>query len=324
MGISHETRVKLTVIAAMSPLFIFLGIKLAPSGLVDVQAMHLSLTDWNVVEAGLVDRPGRSVLLIKMDNEPPGDDIAYERVVALDPTSGDLLGQIVDGYHFDLAGVTRDEVWTRAHRGDEHALFGYELPDLDPLYDYGDLFRQQPDLRHKVKYIRVDGPQADLRVYGLDGYEYRLTPRTGRVEKLPLRNGQVEKLPQDPPPITPTLLAGWGKCKFKYSGDLIDHRGCQPVAVDGRALSIRSAKQGPTSYWHITRPGEDGQPLWEISDQKLFGDLDADDPLRYIHFVTLQAGRLVLVADDGGDGDDVYAAAVDVKDGRVLWARVFW
>ena len=56
----------------------------------------------------------------------------------------------------------------------------------------------------------------------------------------------------------------------------------------------------------------------------MFGDLDEDDPLRYIRFVTRYRDMLLLVAEDGKGLDDVYAAAIALADGNIVWSRTFW
>ncbi len=83
---------------ALSPLFIFLGIKLLSPTVpfLNLPAMHFSLTDWDLGVSGFVERPGQSVLLLKMNNEPPGWDVAYERILTMDPEDGDILGQVVE------------------------------------------------------------------------------------------------------------------------------------------------------------------------------------------------------------------------------------
>ncbi len=310
-----ERKIKWRVNLALSPVFAFFLIKLLSAfGLFQCADMHTSLTDWRLGAVGLVERPEQPVLLISMANAPPGWGIAYERLVALDPEDGATLGQVIKGGHTTLLGLNEDQAWIAHRHGDNTTYEGFALPDLDLRYDLDDLLDDHPRLAEVFDEAVTDGPQLDLRIIGLDGYQYRLTPSSNRVEKLPL----------DPPPVAPDLLDGWKGCSNKYRGPLIDHRGCKPVEVDGRALTIRSVTQGQTYHWHIARTAADGAQMWEVSDRQLFGPLGADDPLRYIDFVTLHRGKLLIVAEDGGDGDDVYAAAIDATAGRIVWTRVFW
>lgn len=299
---------------AMSPLWAFLIIKLVSVfGLFQLADMHFSLTDWRLGPVGLVERPDQPVLLIEMENDPPGWGIAYERLVALDPQDGSMLGQVLEGGALYLIGLTTDEAWLTTGWGKGRDARGYVLPGLDLRYDLEGLLGDHP-LGGIVDRVAVDGPGAALRIRALDGHQYRLVPETGEVERLPL----------DPPPPAPDLLDGWRTCRFAYRGPLFDHRGCRPIRIGGRALAIRSVHNGKTRYWHIRRPGDDGKPVWEVTDRDLFGALADDAPLRNIRYLTLHRGKIVLVAEDGDGVDDVYAAAIDTQDGRILWTRTFW
>ncbi len=310
-----ERNKKFTVVAIMSPLFLFLGIKLlAPLGLFQVQSMHFSPTDWELVRAGLIERADGAVLLLKMDNEPPGFDIAYERLVALDPVDGAMLGQVVESRASWLVGLTDEEVWVLTDRGEHDPVAGYALPDLKLRYDMDDLFGDDPTLAGMIKSIQVDGMQGDLRVQALDGHAYRLTPSRRTAERLPL----------DAPPPAPTLLRSWRSCDMAYDGPLIDFRGCTPLSVAGEALTLNSIESNGTTYFVISRRAQDGTMRWEVSDQDLFGDRGPDDPFRAIRYLTLHEGRILLAAEDGRGVDDIYAAAIDTETGQIAWTRTFW
>ena len=296
----------------LSPVLAFLLVQLSPFGLCPSWHMHLSLTRWGIGGAGLIVR-ARPVLLIRMDNDPWGWDIAYHRLVALDAVDGSTRGQLVEDDPLQLLGVTTSEVWVNTGiRGTWHVA-GYSLPDLEQRYDQDDVFAGRPDLGKIIEAVQVDGMGGDLRVKALDGHSYRLTPRTGKVKQLPL----------DPPPPASSLLAGWRECRWKEHERLYDHRGCKPMEVDGDPLTIRSIPRGQTSIFVIGRRRAHGAALWEVSEVQLFGDRD-DDPRRLIRYATLDRDRILLVAEDGRGRDDVYAAAIHVKDGKIIWTRTFW
>ncbi|MBW2702700.1 MAG: hypothetical protein JRF33_17915 [Deltaproteobacteria bacterium] len=310
-----EHKKLLVVLLAMSPVIVFLVIKLlAPFGLFQLQSMHLSPTEWDAVSVGLVEDSAKPVLLIKMNNEPPGFDIAYERVVALNPADGTMFGQVVVRGASWIIGVTPQELWLLVGTGRNSSVAGYSLPELSFLYDQAGLLDDSPALERIVDRIQVDGMKADLRISALDGHSYRLTPRLKAYEKLPL----------DSPPPAPTLLKAWKGCKFTYRGPLMDHRGCKPISVDGDALTLKSVKSGETGYFVIARESKNESHRWTVSDQQLFGDLEAGEPLRHIRYLTIIDGKIILVAEDGHGVDDIYAAAIDASEGRILWTRTFW
>ena len=146
------------------PVILYLGIHLlSVFGLFRIPAMHLSRTNWKHVIALLKTHHTPPVLLIHMANEPPGWDIAYERLLSIDPASGKVLGQIVMGGWMYLIGVTGKEVWLTT-RFPGKSVSGYALPDLDCIYKQDALLADHPDIEKIIKTIHVDGPQADLRI----------------------------------------------------------------------------------------------------------------------------------------------------------------
>ncbi len=304
------------VILALSPVIVFLVIKLLSPfvSILDLPSMHLSLTDWDLVEAGFVQRKDKSVLVLKMNNEPPGWDVAYERILTIDPDNGRVRGQVIESRPSWLLGVTKKELWVLTKVGRRYCANGYQMPDLDHIYDMDRLLADYPSVADIVEDVWIDGIDSDLRIKAQDGYFYKLTPSTGELDKLPL----------DPPKPKPTLVSSWNGCDMDYQGTLVDFRDCRPMFIDGDKLTLNSVKSGDTSYFVIGRKKKDGGFSWKVSDQDLFGDLDEDDPLRNLRFVTLYNGMILLVAEDGKGLDDVYAAAIDAKDGRIVWSRTFW
>lgn len=300
----------------MSPLFIFLLIKLMSPfvSLFDLPSMHLSLTNWDLVVSGFVERDKNSVMILKMNNEPPGWDVAYERILTLDPDDGDILGQVVEPGASYLIGVTPELIWVWRGSVKMRSVDGYSLPELDHVYELDDLLDEYPSVADMVDDVWADGMSGKLRIKALDGYYYSLTPARDRLEKLT----------PDPPKRAPTIISSWKGCRLDYHGTLIDFRGCKRMFVDGDEISLETIKSKATHYFVVGRKNKDGGFLWRVSDQEMFGDLDDDDPLRYLRFVTLFKGKILLLAEDGKGVDDVYAAAIDVKDGHVVWTKTFW
>lgn len=299
----------------MSPLFVFLAIKLlAPFiPLLNIADMHLSLTDWSLAVSGFVARERQSVLLLKMNNDPPGWGIAWERVLTIDPDDGAVLGQAVESTASRIIGVTPGALWLYTGSVKLKRLVQFSLPALDRLYDLDDLEHIAPEVADIIDDVWADGLDGNLLIRALNGYYYRWLPRQQKLQKLS----------PDKPPRTPTLMASWKSCRLDYRGRLLDFRGCRPLELDGDRFTLRSVASGGTHYFVIgRRRGE--QIVWSVSDRQLFGALDEDDPLRYLRFVTLYKDKLLLVAEDGSGVDDIYAAAIAVKDGSTVWSRTFW
>jgi len=310
----EDRRWKLIVNVAMSPLFVFVGIHLLTFvGVFQLPAMHTSPTDWELTFSELVVGPESAALLIKMDNEPPGWDIAYERLVSLDPADGSMHGHVIEDRPTILLSLTPTEVWLSTHRGSEYPVAGYALPGLEPRYDMDDLFAPDPSLGEMVKCMHGDGMKGDLRVHALDGRSYRITPAEGKIERLPLEE----------PPLAPTLLDS-KKCTYSHSGPLIDLRSCEHMRIAGEALTIRLDESGEAAYFVISRQAADGSTRWEVSSRTLWGARDEDDPFTHLRNITMHEGLILLVAEDGSGLDDVYAAAIDASMGRVVWTRTFW
>lgn len=315
MAIHHRLtahRRKVTVAGVIAVAFfgmvaIFHGSRiLALLGFDSTVAMSLDHTCWNLTRATLVEAEPDAWLIFELEDVPTAMDAAYCRLLVLSADDGSTLGQRARQHRFSLFGVTRKRAWIVSEFPGKESWTGLDLPQLSEGVDVLELTDTHSEIERIVKCVHTDGPEGVLRVCARNGRSYRLRPASNTLERLPL----------DPPPIEPSLLRGSGICPVD-PGHLHDHVTCAPLDLGEICFFADIGEDGRLTFSGRLREGE---PVWERGEEAVLGDASSG---RRVIWSTIHRGRLFVAARDAGELDAVYVAAIEAKNGHLLWRKTF-
>ncbi|MBD3239782.1 MAG: hypothetical protein GF331_04295 [Chitinivibrionales bacterium] len=266
-------------------------------------AAYLSLSRWELGRGAVMGNEGEPVLVLEaLDN--PGGWVAYNRVLCVRLRDGVLLGQRIESRTMQLIGTSRGIVWVKSDYA-QKKVRGLTVPRLRVGYDALKLAERHQEIRNIVKEIRVDGDA--LRVYALDGYQYRLSPPADELARLPL----------DPPPPEPVYPMAVGEGCTIHGGYLCDYlRGGVPEFGLDR---IARRYVGNSGTLILAREGALGGEEWLLSEHELVGRPRHNDIARTLCFSTFLADTAIVVITEEWDKGDLFVCAVDVKRGNVCW-----
>lgn len=292
-------------VLVMTAAFTYLGFQFL--GIFNVYprvAAFSSLSRWELYRAAIIEREPEPVILLDCQDNPGGWG-AYDRLLCVRLRDGRVLGEHISSRSQDFIGATRDIAWLKKDYASKRVI-GYSIPKLRKRFDALALSDNHPELTGLVKQFSPDSQY--LRVYALDGYQYRLDPVADTITRLPL----------DPP--APRSAIAWSRCDgcTRHGGHLCDFiEGGVPSWNDSCLKRYYAGEADRVVVCRLANSHKD--TVWSYTEQELLGeDFHADRDCT-VCFSTYHGTRVYVAVTDNWREGDLFLLAIDTWSGNVDW-----
>ncbi len=287
--------------------------------------VHFSNCRWGLKGAKVLRLGDRRVLLFHIRSHGKWKQRSFEKFLTVDLAQGKQLAEYVTYNWNKPFGLTKEYLWVRQGGVGSKRFVAFSLPGLDESMNLEKLLDKQPKVKKPLIDVRMDPDGTDgLVLKGADGKWFSFKSQSGQLKDRaaptwnPWWEGALKLKYCENPPRPPRsvdqelLLEGKFVCD-NATGNLIELN-------DGdRFVAYQDIKteRGKLIFGRLSN---DKRWIWKFSENERFGKRPRDQHGYRISFATLLPKVLVLLLEQEDAFGDMRLVALDVEDGRQVWA----